>query len=84
MPKKRLQHHRDQLTKQQSERMPTWLVFMAYLAYLRAMQPQRTPEVAVLRTFIIVVGLVLTVVALVAAGAPNMVVDAIKHWPLIP
>ena len=84
MPKKRLQHHRNPLMRQQSERMPTWLVFMVYLAYLRAMQPERTPEVAVLRTLIIVVGLVLTVVALVAAGAPSTVVDIIKHWPLIP
>jgi hypothetical protein len=84
MPKKRFKHHRNPLTKQQLERMPTWLVFMIYLTYLRAIQPQRTPEVAVIRTLIIVVGLVLTVVALVAAGAPNTVVDIIKHWPLIP
>lgn len=84
MPKKRLQHHRNPLTKHQLERMPTWLVFIVYLAYLRAIQPQRIPEVTVMRTLIIVVGLVLTVVALVAAGAPNTVVDIIKHWPLIP
>lgn len=59
----------------------SWLIFLAYLAYLRAMRPQQSPETKVLRTLIIVVGLVLVIVALVAAGAPEVVTDVLKHWP---
>jgi hypothetical protein len=69
--------------KPQSEPMPAWLILIAYLAYLRAMQPQRPTEVIVLRTLILVVGFVLTVVAVVAAGAPEVVIDILKHWPVI-
>jgi hypothetical protein len=37
-----------------------------------------------LRTLIIVVGLVRVVVALAAAGAPEVVADVLHNWPLAP
>lgn len=67
-----------------TEGIPTWLVFVAYLAYLRSIRPQPPSEINVLRSLIIVTGLVLVVVALVAAGAPDEVSQVIKHWPIIP
>ncbi len=67
----------------QVERVPSWLILIAYLAYLRAMQPQRPTEVTVLRTLLLVVGLVLTVVALVTAGAPELVVEMLQQWPAL-
>ena len=60
------------------------LMFLAYVAYLRAMRLQFSPETKVLRTLIVVVGLVLTVVALVVAGKPNMVPEVLKYLPSIP
>lgn len=66
------------------KRVPTWLVFLAYLAYLRATRPQQARETGVLRSLIIVVGLVLVVVALVAAGSPENVGAALRNWPMIP
>ena len=43
-----------------------------------------SPEFGVLRLLIIVVGLVLVVVALVAAGAPGLVPEVFKSWPFMP
>lgn len=63
---------------------PKWLVFLAYLAYLRAMRPQEAPEPGTLRLLIVVVGLILVVVALVAAGAPEQVAAVLHNWPVIP
>jgi hypothetical protein len=71
-------------SRSEPERIPTWLVFLAYLAYLRAMRPQQPPEARVLHSLIVVIGLVLVVVALVAAGAPENVGEAIQNWPIIP
>jgi hypothetical protein len=70
--------------RRQTEQFPTLPALLAYFAYLNATKPQCSPDVTVSRTLIIVVGLVLVVVALVAVGSPNAVVDVIKHWPLIP
>lgn len=74
------------LTEQrpQSDRLPIWLILLMYLAYLHATQPRHPTEVVVLRTLILVVGLVLTVVAVVAAGAPEVIVEVVKHWPSLP
>ncbi len=79
-----LQIRQEQKSGPTAEHIPTWLVFLAYLAYLRAMRPQPPTEVVVLRTLIIIVGLVLVVVALVAAGSPEMAAKVIQHWPIIP
>lgn len=68
----------------QQERLPSWLIFLAYLAYLRAMRPQSSPEVGVLRILIVVVGLVLAILALVVHGTPEVIVDVLKYWPVIP
>ena len=67
-----------------SEAKPNWLALIAYLATLRATQPRPQTEAIVLRTLIIVVGIVLTVTALAAAGAPEVVAEVLQHWPLIP
>jgi drug/metabolite transporter (DMT)-like permease len=64
--------------------IPRWLVFLAYLAYLRAMRPHPPAEATVLRLLGVIVGLVLVVVALVAAGAPDQVAEALKAWPMVP
>lgn len=66
------------------ERVPSWLVLLAYLAYLRAMRPQQPVETRTLHTLIVTVGLVLVVVALVAAGAPEQVHKVLSSWPIIP
>jgi len=66
------------------ERPPSWLVFLAYLAYLRAMKQKPPPEVAVLRMLIAVVGLVLVALMTVAAGAPEHLKDILSHWPILP
>lgn len=66
------------------EPMPRWLLFLAYLAWLRAMRRERSTPERVLRTLIITVGLVLVVVALGAAGAPEVVADVLQNWPLLP
>lgn len=73
-----------QQSKLQSEHIPKWLVFLAYLAYLIAMRPQKSPEIGTLRTLIVIVGLVLSIVALVVAGTPEIVKDVIAHWPVMP
>jgi hypothetical protein len=41
-------------------------------------------EATVLRLPVVIVGLVLVVVALVAAGAPDQVAEALKVWPVVP
>lgn len=64
--------------------MPNWMLFLLYLAWLRAMRPQSHPSVTVLTTLIIAVALVLTVIALVAAGAPEMVAETLRNWPIAP
>lgn len=64
--------------------MPHWMMFLLYLAWLRAVHPQPHISVTVLATLIISVALVLTVVALVAAGAPEMVAETLKNWPIAP
>jgi hypothetical protein len=64
----------------QPERTPTWLVLLAYFAYLRAMRPQQPPEIKTLRWLI----LAFIVMALVSAGAPEKVVEVIRHWSIIP
>ncbi len=79
-----LQIHKERKSGPTTEHIPTWLVFLAYLAYLRAMRPQSPTEVVVLRTLIIIVGLVLVVVAFVAAGSPETAAKVIQHWPIIP
>jgi len=61
-----------------------WMLLLAYLAYLQASRPQRATEAEVLRTLIVVVGLVLCVVALVAARAPDVATELVKHWPIVP
>lgn len=68
----------------QPQPLPNWMLFLLYLAWLRATRPQPHPSVTVLHTLIIAVALVLTVVALVAAGAPEAVVEMMKHWPIAP
>jgi|SRR5581483_1955355 len=67
-----------------TDRMPIWLLFLAYLAYLRATQPQRPPELALLRTLILATMLILIVVALVVAGDPKTIPDVLQHLHLIP
>ena len=59
------------------------LIFFAYVAYLRALRPQPSREAKVLRTLIVMVGLVLMTIALVAAGKPEMVIEVFKHLPAI-
>lgn len=75
-----------------------WLAFLAYLAYLflvyRSMQPTRSEPpyemrglgrlIGALRLQITIVGLVLIVVALVAAAAPEEVVKVVSQWPILP
>ena len=68
----------------QRERVSPWLQFLAYLVVIRALRERPTTEQAVLRILIIVVGLVLIVVALCAAGAPEVVEQVVQHWPLTP
>ena len=66
------------------ERVSPWLQFLAYLVMVRALRDHPSTEQAVLRTLIVVVGLVLVVVALCAAGAPEVVGQVLQHWPLTP
>jgi hypothetical protein len=75
-----------------------WLTFLAYLAYLffvyRSMQPMRSEPpyemrglgrlIGALRLLIAIAGMVLIVVALVAAAAPEEVVKVISQWPILP
>lgn len=70
--------------KSAPQQMPNWMLFLLYLAWLRATRPQPQSSVTVLTTLIIAVALVLTVVALVAAGAPEAVAEVLKHWPVLP
>ncbi len=85
MVKKRVScHQEDRAPKLPTDRMPVWLLFLAYLAYLRATQPQRPPELAVLRILILAATLILIVVALVASGNPNAVPEVLQHWHLMP
>ena len=67
--------------------MANWLDLLAYLAYLRYLQATRSQppaNVQISHVLIVAMALVLTVVALVAAGAPQYVVDILKYWPLHP
>jgi len=61
-----------------------WVALLAYLAFLRAMKPQQNPSVRVLLWLIAVVGAVLGIVALVAAGAPDKVGELVRFWPFAP
>ena len=75
-----------------------WLAFLAYLAYLflvyRSMHPTRSEPpyemrglgrlIGALRLLIATAGMVLIVVALVAAAAPEEVVKVISQWPILP
>ena len=74
----------EQLNPRPPADLPPWMIFLLYLAWLRAMRPQPPVTATVLRTLIIAVALVLVVVALVAAGAPEVVADVMQQWPLTP
>ena len=74
-------HHRPEPRR---ERVSPWMQFLAYLVLVRALRDRPATEQVVLRTLIVVVGLVLIVVALCAAGAPEVVGPVLQHWPLIP
>jgi hypothetical protein len=81
-----------------SDNTPAWLVFLAYLAYLYAVSRATRPTkpqfpydvtglgqlISALRLFVVIVGLVLIVVALVAVGASEEVVEVVSQWPIIP
>ena len=60
-----------------------WLMLFAYLAYLRTVRAQQNPERVLLR-LISIVGIVLGIVALVVAGAPEKVSELIRLWPIMP
>ena len=68
----------------QREQVSPWLQFLTYLVLVRALRDRPTTDQVVLRTLIVVIGLVLVVVALCAAGAPEVVVQVLQHWPLTP
>lgn len=74
----------DKAEPTKSDEAPVWLVFLAYLAYLRAMRPQPTPEIGVLRMLIVIVGFVLVIAALVAVGAHDKVGEVVRNWPILP
>jgi hypothetical protein len=62
-----------------------WLAFLAYLAYLSAMQPQPKAKSDALPPPIwALVSLVLVIVVLVAAGASDQISEVVRHWPIIP
>ena len=61
--------------------MPHWMMFLLYLITLRAMN---SPEVTVLRRLILAVTLLLITMILGTIGAPELVIDVIRHWPLLP
>ncbi len=64
---------------------PNWfdlLAMLVILRYLQCTQPQQSANAQISRLLIIAVALVLTVVALVAAGTPQYVVEVLKYWPL--
>lgn len=61
-----------------NDRVPIWLAFLAYLAYLRVTQPASRETERILRWLIIIVGMVLIVIA-VAVFAPEHVGDI--KWP---
>lgn len=75
---------REEAKTNEPNKAPHWLIFLAYLAYLRAMRPQSTPEVSALRMLIVITGLVLVTVALVVAGAPDKVGEVVHNWPILP
>lgn len=64
--------------------IPPWLVFLAYLAYLRSMKPVQSPENKTLRLLIAMVGFVLVAITLAIMGSPEKVSDLLQHWPFIP
>jgi hypothetical protein len=68
----------------QPDKAPHWLILIAYLAYLRAMRPRPIPETSALRILILTTGLVLVILALVIAGAPEQVAGVVANWPFLP
>lgn len=64
--------------------MNSLTLFLAYLAYLKAIRPSPPPEVSALRLLIVVTGLLLIVIALVAAGAADQIGSALTNWPIMP
>ena len=59
------------------DRMPTWLIFLTYLAYLRAIQPPRFPGLTVF-------ALIVIVLALVASGNASIIPSILQHLHLLP
>lgn len=63
---------------------PTGLEFLAYLLYLRAMQPAPGADTRVVYALISITGLILITLLLVLAGTPDLAASVIGRWPFAP